>query len=69
MFLYLRNVHKIEGVILKSSLIYIQTAFSSMYYNQIEWIDVSLDEIEDMTPPELAKADPEVSHDLYKKRR
>ena len=40
-----------------------------MYYNQIEWINVSLDEIEDMTPPELAKADPEVSHDLYKKRR
>ena len=65
----LRKVHKIEGVILNSSLIYIQTAFSSMYYNQIEWIDVSLDEIEDMTPPELAKADPEVSHDLYQKRR
>ena len=57
-----------------------------MPYNQIEWIDVSLDEIENsgfevselvagsgeqgnMTPPELAKADPEVSHDLYQKRR
>ena len=56
-----------------------------MPYNQIEWIDVSLDEIENsgfevselvagsgeqdnMTPPELAKADPEVSHDLYQKR-
>merc|ERR1712241_1508847 len=39
-----------------------------MHYNQIEWIDVSLDEIEDMTPPELAKADPEVSHVLYQKR-
>ena len=57
-----------------------------MPYNQIEWIDVSLDEIENsgfevselvggsseqdnMTPPELAKADPEVSHDLYQNRR
>ena len=57
-----------------------------MPYNQIEWIDVSLDEIENsgfevselvagsgeqdnMTPPELAKADPEVSRDLYQKRR
>ena len=40
-----------------------------MHYNQIEWIDVSLDEIDDMIPPELAKADPEVSQDLYQKRR
>ena len=26
-------------------------------------------EQDNMTPPELAKADPEVSHDLYQKRR
>ena len=32
-----------------------------MHYNQIEWTDVALDEIDNMTPPELAKADPEIT--------